>query len=618
MKLFKFASIIAFQTLAACGGGDESNTENLKAPASKASTENSISPVRSVIITGQSAIEDIATTAPFTAILEPINVPTNSASHTPILTPATISAAPGSTSSSTPASPRLTPIDTLTNLAPYTPILTPAIISATPGSTSSSTPASPRLTPIDALTNLAPYTLILAPATISAAPGSTSSSTPASPGLTPIDALTNLAPYTPILTPATISATPGSTSSSTPASPGLELTATLPTNPLKRKYENLTSDDSEYEDENGNSLDNSKRAYITTEISAQDTQLMGEDALNRVGGVNPEPTQLDSPPMALEEDRAFTESHKNVASLASSLTLSDITPSTTPPSNQSESRFIIEAEIEWVKEFTHKLKSSELLTNRRINGLEKDLSKHQGNLGENTYKFINTLIQSLKNCEPDYYNNMPTKKDYWGAVYSRPKIIKEALALEETSELDLNIYTTLRDNYLIDNSEEPTSSQDEIEWAIEFSEKLNDNQNKWTNESIKDLLKDLFADKAEKAYISENTFNFLTSLLDELSDAESQPQSDEFQITDMEYPYNSEHYKSSVGFRVVRLSKALNFNKKWPSSLNEEVYKALCLGQAYSEESALNAVVKSYNIVDDQETELSQSYEHLSQCDAQE
>ncbi len=75
MKLFKFASIIAFQTLAACGGGNESNTENVVMPALRVNPENSAAPAESVDITKQ----DASHTSP-----TPIITPTRSNTSTPI------------------------------------------------------------------------------------------------------------------------------------------------------------------------------------------------------------------------------------------------------------------------------------------------------------------------------------------------------------------------------------------------------------------------------------------------------------------------------------------------------------------------------------------------------
>ncbi len=82
MKLFKFASIIAFQTLAACGGGNESNTENVVMPALSVVTpafrvnpENSAAPAEPVDITKQ----DASHTSP-----TPIITPTRSNTPTPI------------------------------------------------------------------------------------------------------------------------------------------------------------------------------------------------------------------------------------------------------------------------------------------------------------------------------------------------------------------------------------------------------------------------------------------------------------------------------------------------------------------------------------------------------
>ncbi len=75
MKLFKFASIIAFQTLAACGGGNESNTENVVTPAFRVNPENSAAPAESVDITRQ----DASHTSP-----TPIITPTRSNTPTPI------------------------------------------------------------------------------------------------------------------------------------------------------------------------------------------------------------------------------------------------------------------------------------------------------------------------------------------------------------------------------------------------------------------------------------------------------------------------------------------------------------------------------------------------------
>ncbi|GAM52466.1 predicted cell-wall-anchored protein SasA [bacterium endosymbiont of Mortierella elongata FMR23-6] len=95
MKLLKFASIIAFQTLAACGGGDENNMENVGTPASKISTKNSSSPVGSINITAQSAIEDLAiAAAPITSI-SAISASTSSSTHSsPIIGSTTNSPSP--------------------------------------------------------------------------------------------------------------------------------------------------------------------------------------------------------------------------------------------------------------------------------------------------------------------------------------------------------------------------------------------------------------------------------------------------------------------------------------------------------------------------------------------
>ncbi|BBO59404.1 hypothetical protein [Mycoavidus sp. B2-EB] len=92
MKLFKLASIIAFQTLTACSGGDENNTESLGMPASQVSTPNSVSRMESASITDPlstiSAIPDLTPeNTPSNPIVEPIDAPTSSASSTNSATP---------------------------------------------------------------------------------------------------------------------------------------------------------------------------------------------------------------------------------------------------------------------------------------------------------------------------------------------------------------------------------------------------------------------------------------------------------------------------------------------------------------------------------------------------
>ncbi|BBO59400.1 hypothetical protein [Mycoavidus sp. B2-EB] len=318
-------------------------------------------------------------------------------------------------------------------------------------------------------------------------------------------------------------------------------------------------------------------------LPTQDTPLVRENAPNGVENIQEKPIRLlDSPPK-------------------------------TPPIDKLEDGFT----IEWVKEFSRMLKNGELLTNRRINALKAHISKNENEIGENTYTFLHELINALEDCEPEHYSNGPQPSKYWGSVYSRPQKIKEILSPKETSRLALNIYTALREDYLIDNPKNLNSDLNKTEaiWAAKFSEKINESKIKLTNESIKLFTENLVEDKKN---ISENTFNFLISLLDELKDAEPPINTDEFEVDDDEYLKNLKKYHASVIFRTYRLSMALNIHKVGPSSLDEEVYRALCLGREYLtadkirnlDEAAADILASSYTDIRDED--LSQSYDDIS------